>query len=100
MGTENLVYAEAVRARMDDVALNLKQAVWIWARLTLSRVKAYGAKWYKMVRRPTSLATEQVKGYPGGIYRKYTLIEFEDHKGTIVHLVETIRKLFQETRDA
>ena len=62
---------------MDDVALNLKQAVWIRARLTLSRVKAYGAKWYKWyVGQRSSLATEQIKCYIPEKYRKYTLIEF------------------------
>ena len=81
------LYAETVRARMDDVALNLKQAVWIRARLTLSRVKAYGAKWYKMVRRPTSLATEQVKGYPGGISQIYAY-RVRTTRG-LLHLVET-----------
>ena len=38
------LYAETVRARMENETLNLTQAVWTWARLTLSRVKAYGAK--------------------------------------------------------
>jgi hypothetical protein len=41
------LYAETVRARMEDETLNLTQAMWTWARLTLSRVKAYGAKWNK-----------------------------------------------------
>ena len=41
------LYAETVKARMDDKTLNMKRAVWTWARLTLSRVKAYGNKWYK-----------------------------------------------------
>ena len=41
------LYAETVKARMDDKTLNLKRAIWTWARLTLSRVKAYGNKWYK-----------------------------------------------------
>ena len=36
------LYAETVKARMDDKTLNMKRAVWTWGRLTLSRVKAYG----------------------------------------------------------
>ena len=46
MAWRNL-YAETVKARMDDKTLNLKRAIWTWARLALSRVKAYGNKWYK-----------------------------------------------------
>ena len=41
------IYAKTVKARMDDKTLNLKRAIWTWARLALSRVKAYGNKWYK-----------------------------------------------------
>ena len=41
------LYAETVKARMDDKTINMKRAIWKWARLALSRVKAYGKKWYK-----------------------------------------------------
>ena len=41
------LYAETVKARIYDKTLNMKRAVWTWDRLTLSRVKAYGNKWYK-----------------------------------------------------
>ena len=37
----------SLKARMDDKTLNMKRAVWTWARLTLSRFKAYGSKRYK-----------------------------------------------------
>ena len=62
------VYAETVKARMDDT-LNMKRAVWTWARLTLSRVKAYGNKWYKceMVRKAEALAAEKDENDPGTV---------------------------------
>ena len=70
---------------MDDVAINLKQAVWIWARLTISRVKVYGAKWHKWYvgqrlwqQSKSKIITEE--------YRKYTRnirLSSSDLKGTI-----------------
>ena len=60
---------------MDDKTLNLKRAIWTWARLALSRVEAYGNKWYKWYvkqrlwqQKKTKIIAEQ--------YRKYILIEF------------------------
>ena len=91
------LYAEAVRARMDDVALNLKQAVRIWARLTLSRVKAYGAKWYKWYVGQRLWQQSKSKVIPEE-YRKYTLIEFGPQGD--YYISSKLRKLFQETRDA
>ena len=91
--------AETVRARMDDVTLNLKQAVWIWARLTLSRVKAYGAKWCKsyVVGHERLWQQSKSKVIPEE-YRKYTLIEFGPQGD--YYISSKLRKLFQETRDA
>ena len=72
------LYAETVRARMDDATLNFKQAIWIWARLVLSRVKAYGAKWYKWYVGQRFWQQSKSKVIPEK-YRKYTLIEFGPH---------------------
>ena len=82
---------------MDDVALNLKQAVWIWARLTLSRVKAYGAKWYKWYVGQRLWQQSKSKVIPEE-YRTYTLIEFGPQGDYCIS--SKLRKLFQETRDA
>ena len=51
------LYAETVKARMDDKTLNMTRAIWtygLWARLTLSSLsrvmKAYGNKWHTVRR--------------------------------------------------
>ena len=69
------IYAETVKARMDDKTLNLTRAMWTWARLALSRVKAYGNKWYKWYVKQRLWQQKKTKLIPEQ-YRKYTLIEF------------------------
>ena len=63
-------YAETVKARMDDNTLNLKRAIWTWARLVLSRVKAYGNKWYKWYVKQRLWQQKKTKTIPEQ-YRKY-----------------------------
>ena len=91
------LYAETVKARMDDKTLNMKRAVWTWARLTLSRFKAYGSKGYKWYvgqrlgqQKKTKLIPEQ--------HRRYILIEFGPHGD--YYISSKLRKLFKDTRDA
>ena len=91
------LYAETVRARMEDETLNLTQAMWTWARLTLSRVKAYGAKWYKWYVGQRLWQQSKSKVIPEE-YRKYTLIEFGPQGD--YYISSKLRKLFRETRDA
>jgi hypothetical protein len=90
------LYAETVRARMDDATLNFKQAIWIWARLVLSRVKAYGAKWYKWYVAKDSGSRANRRSSQKSIAN--TLIEFGPHGD--YYISSKLRKLFQETRDA
>ena len=67
------------------------------ARLTLSRVKAYGAKWYKWYVGQRLWQQSKSKVIPEE-YRKFTLIEFGPQGD--YYISSKLRKLFQETRDA
>ena len=58
-----------------DKTLNMKRAIWTWARLALSRVKAYGNKWYKWYVKQRLWQQKKTKTIPEQ-YRRYTLIEF------------------------
>ena len=91
------LYAETVKARMDDNALNMKRAVWTWARLTLSRVNAYGNKWYKWYVGQRLWQQKKTKLIPEH-HRKYLLIEFGPHGD--YYISTKLRKLFTDTRDA
>ena len=53
--------------------------LWTWARLTLSRVKAYGNKWYKWYVKQRLWQQKKTKIIPEQ-YRKYILIEFEPQR--------------------
>ena len=91
------LYAETVKARMDDKTLNLKRAIWTWARLALSRVKAYGNKWYKWYVKQRLWQQKKTKTIPEQ-YRKYTLIEFGPQGD--YYISSKFRKLFTDARDA
>ena len=93
------LYAETVKARMDDKTLNMKRAIWTWARLTLFRVKAYGNKWYKwyVKQRLRSGSRKKTKTIPEHEYRKYILIEFGPQGD--YYISSKLRKLFTESRD-
>ena len=94
------LYAETVKARMDDKTLDVKRAIWTWARLTLSRVKAYGNKWYKwyVKQRLRSGSRKKTKTIHEHEYRKYILIEFGPQGD--YYISSKLRKLFTESRDA
>ena len=94
------LYAETVKARMDDKTLNMKRAIWTWARLTLSRVKAYGNQWYKWYVKQRLWQQKKTKTIPEQYYRKYsyTLIEFGPQGD--YYISSKLRKLFTDTRDA
>ena len=96
MAWRNL-YAETVKARMDDKTLNLKRAIWTWARLVLSRVKAYGNKWHKWYVKQRLWQQKKTKTIPEQ-YRKYTLIEFGPQGD--YYISSKLRKLFTDARDA
>ena len=91
------LYAETVKARMDDKTLNMKRAIWTWARLTLSRVKAYGNKWYKWYLKQRLWQPKKTKIIPEQ-YRKYILIEFRPQG--YYYISSKLRRLFNDTRDA
>ena len=96
------LYAVTVKARMDDKTLNMKRAVWTWARLTLScrgskhtEISVVQLKWYVGQRlwqpKKTKMIPEQ--------YRKYVLIEFGPQGDC--YISSKLRRLFKETsRDA
>ena len=90
------LYAETVRARMENETLNLTQAVWTWARLTLSRVKAYGAKWVQIVCRSTPLAAEQIEGHPRGAPQIHAN-RVRAPRG-LLHIVEATETIPRDTR--
>ena len=91
------LYAETVKARMDDKTLNMKRALWTWARLTLSRVKAYGNQWYKWYVKQRLWQQKKMKTIPEQ-YRKYILIEFGPQGD--YYISSGLRKLFTDSRDA
>ena len=64
---------------------------------TLSRVKAYGAKWYKWYVGQRLWQQSKSKVIPEE-HRKYTLIEFGPQGD--YYISSKLRKLFRETRDA
>ena len=78
------LYAETVKAQMDDKTLNMKRAIWTWARRPLSRVKQ--RFWQQ---KKTKSIPEQ--------YRKYILIELGPQGD--YYISSKLRKLFKETRD-
>ena len=55
------LYAECVRARIEDKRLNFKKAYAHTVRLLISRVKAYGQKWYHWYSRTRGIRAEKVK---------------------------------------
>ena len=70
------LYAECVRARIEDKRLNLKRAYACTIRLLVSRIKAYGQKWYRWYSRTRGLRQSKVKQVPKK-HRKKKLIEIE-----------------------
>ena len=96
------LYAETVKARMDDKTLNLKRAIWTWARLALSRVKAYGNKWYKWYQREAeALAIEEDET---NTRSTRTIQKIHAHRirtaRRLLYFIEAAKSLFKETRDA
>ena len=82
---------------MDDKTINMKRAIWKRARLALSRVKAYGKKWYKWYVKQRLWQQKKTKIIPEQ-YRKYILIKFGPQGD--YYISSKLRRLFTESRDA
>ena len=75
----------------------MTRAIWTWARLTLSRVKAYGDNWHKWYVKQILWQQKKTKTTPEQ-YRKYILIEFGPQGD--YYISSKLRRIFTETRDA
>ena len=58
------LYAEVVRARIDDKNLNFRKTYKRTIIILISRVKAYGFKWYRWFSRTRNIRASKVKHIP------------------------------------
>ena len=58
------LYAETVRARIEDAELRLKHAYARTILMIISRLKAQGQKWYRWYSRTKGISSKKVKKFP------------------------------------
>ena len=79
------LYAEVVKARIEDKRLRLKRAFFNFTRLMLSRVKAHGAKWRRWYMNQRMRRESRKKYFPAAQHGDNALIEIDEEATYRIH---------------
>jgi len=90
------LYAATTKSRLEDLPLDLTQAVWVTVRYALTRVKAHGFKWNRWFRRQCLWQEARMKYMPEK-HSKYALIEFDECANYAIN--KDLKLLYKSTQE-